>query len=207
MPSGNNTQYWWNRCVLDADRTGGDAFVLGQQRVSVGGGLAARNHVAPVTEFHGQERGLEAIEPRVAPDLEVVVFALGAVVGQSFHPGGKGFVARQHGTAVPKGAEVFAWEKAGGAELPSMPAGLPRVAIPSAPRLWALSSMRCMPWVSARAPARPCRRIGQIANHHRRLGLGRARALAEAGSIWKVSGWMSTKTWVAPLRPRLPQLK
>ena len=66
-----------------------------------------------MVEFHIEKCRLNPSRRELTPVSMVVVFALGAVIGQSPNMRlARASTARQNGTSVPKGAEVLAWEEA-----------------------------------------------------------------------------------------------
>ena len=94
---------------------------LGRSNVAAGqhgivpacGCLAAGDQIVVVVEFDVEESRLKPVKAGVDADFEVMVLALGAVVGDEPGSVGQVGVACHHGTAVAEGAEVLARKKAG----------------------------------------------------------------------------------------------
>ena len=115
---------------------------------------------------------------------------------------GKGFVARHHAPPSPS-APRFLLGKKLVVPMSAEHAGLarPRLAFPPrGPKALGVVFDE-VDAVGSRAHVHQGVHVGALAkqmHHHHRLGLAVMAARTEAGSIWKVSGWMSTNTGVAP---------
>lgn len=86
---------------------------LGKQRaVVVGVAAAGFGPGVEPGQLDAQHRGLQGIEPEIAPDGLVEILGLCAVTPQQFDPGPQRFVVGYHHAAIAERAEIFGREKA-----------------------------------------------------------------------------------------------
>ena len=97
-----------------------ERHVVQERIVTCRSGPPPGNHVFPVGKLHVEQGGLQSIEAGVEPHFEVVVFALGPVVGKAPYPRGQVGVGSSQ-PSVAERTEVLLGKSS--PHRPSMPAG------------------------------------------------------------------------------------